>query len=361
MSSGWFLVVVIPPMIFFVSVIHLLHYWGWIQWMVGKFAAVFFHLMGISGAEAAVAAASPFLGQGESAVLIKTFVPLLTHAELHQIMTSGFATIAGSVLSGYIALGISPLALVSSCAMSIPAAITVSKLRYPEREEPLTLGGVLRIPEDDEGGQPFNSLHALANGSWAGIKIAGMVVASVLCITALLGLVNGLLGWWGSYLDIDNLDIQLIFGYVLYPVAFLLGVERNGDLMKVAKLIGIKIVANEFVAVRATPITPEFLASAEGSFLHEDKIANLPCVGTSAVRRTSSGCRIRLALSPVAPHRRLRRLRLRQHQRGGDPNRGPVSPRTREGRGSGRRGGLGADIGGFLYLDECLDCGYVDC
>lgn len=238
-------------MIFFVSFVHLLHYWGWVQWLVRKLATIFFHLMGISGAEAAVAAASPFLGQGESAVLVRAFLPLLTRAELHQIMTSGFATIAGSVLSGYIALGLSPLALVSSCAMSIPASIAISKLRYPESEEPLTRGSLVRIAEDGENERPFNSLHALANGSWAGIKIAGMVVASVLCILALLGLANGLLGWWGSYLDIDDLNIQLIVGYIFYPIAFLLGVERNGDLLKVAQLIGMKIVANEFVAVGA--------------------------------------------------------------------------------------------------------------
>jgi len=164
-------------------------------------------------------------------------------------MTSGFATIAGSVLSAYIGLGIDPLALVSSCVMSIPAAITISKLRYPETEEPLTKGvSRIRVPEDEEG-KAFNSLHAVAKGSWTGIKIAGMVVASVLCILALLALTNGLLFWWGSYLNIDDLSVQLIVGYIFYPIAFLLGVERNGDLLKVAQLIGIKVVTNEFVAV----------------------------------------------------------------------------------------------------------------
>lgn len=39
----------------------------------------------MSGAEAVVAAASPFIGQGESAMLIKPFVAHLTQAELHQV------------------------------------------------------------------------------------------------------------------------------------------------------------------------------------------------------------------------------------------------------------------------------------
>jgi CNT family concentrative nucleoside transporter len=246
----YFISGVIPPIIFFVAFVQLLYYWGWLQWAIGKFATIFFYGMKVSGAEAVVAAASPFVGQGESAMLIKPYIPHLTDAELHQVMTSGFATIAGSVLAAYISMGISAQALVSSCVMSIPASLAISKLRYPETEESLTAGKII-IPKDEDE-RPANSLHAFANGSWLGIKIGGMIVASLLCILALLGLVNGLLGWWGRYLNIDNplLSVELILGYLFYPIAFLLGVEREGgDLLKVSELIGIKIVANEFVAV----------------------------------------------------------------------------------------------------------------
>jgi CNT family concentrative nucleoside transporter len=248
---GYFLVNVIPPIIFFISLVQLFYYWGWLQWGIKKFATVFFYTMKVSGAEAVVAAASPFVGQGESAMLIKPFIPHLTDSELHQVMTSGFATIAGSVLAAYIGMGISPIALVSSCVMSIPASLAISKLRYPETEETLTAGEIV-IPKDEDE-RPSNFLHAFANGSWLGIKVGGMIVAALLCILALLGLVNGLLTWWGRYLNITNppLTVQLIVGYIFYPVAFLLGVERQGnDILKVGQLIGIKIVANEFVAFK---------------------------------------------------------------------------------------------------------------
>jgi len=214
LSSGYFVLNVIPPIIFFISFIALLYHWGWLQWGIKKFATVFFHTMGVCGAEAVVAAASPFFGMGESAMLIKPFIPHLTEAELHQVMTSGFATIAGSVLAAYISLGISPLALVSSCVMSIPASLAISKLRYPEREEPLTAGKI-HIPEDTDE-KATNSLHAFANGSWLGIKIGGMIIAVLLCIVALLALGDGILGWLGSYINISNppLSIQFILGYL---------------------------------------------------------------------------------------------------------------------------------------------------
>jgi len=213
LELGWFLVSVIPPIIFFISFIQLLYYWGWLQWAIAKFATIFFYGMRVSGAEAVVAAASPFVGQGESAMLIKPYIPHLTSAELHQVMTSGFATIAGSVLAAYISMGISPLALVSSCVMSIPASLTISKLRYPETEESLTAGKIV-IPRDRDE-RPSNSLHAFASGSWLGIKVGGMIVAAVLCILSRLGLTNGLLGWWGRYFNIDNppLSVELIVEY----------------------------------------------------------------------------------------------------------------------------------------------------
>ncbi|KAK2801918.1 hypothetical protein FQN51_005067 [Onygenales sp. PD_10] len=247
----WFLVSVIPAIIFFVSLVQLLYYIGVLQWFVKKFATFFFWSMKVSGAEAVVAAASPFIGQGESAMLIRPFVNHLTMAEIHQIMCSGFATIAGSVLIAYVGMGVNPQALISSCVMSIPASLAVSKMRYPETEETLTAGRVV-VPEEEDRAK--NALHAFANGAWLGLKIGAMITATLLCIISLVGLVNGLLTWWGHYLNINSppLTIQMIVGYICYPISFLLGVPRvNNDIYKVAKLIGLKLITNEFVAYKA--------------------------------------------------------------------------------------------------------------
>lgn len=232
---------VIPPIIFFISLVQVLYYIGFLQWFIGKVAVFVFWALNVSGAEAIVAAATPFIGQGESAMLVRPFVPHMTKAEIHQIMTCGFATISGSVLVGYIGLGLNAEVLVSSCIMSIPASLAISKLRYPETEETLTAGRVV-IPDDDEH-KAENSLHAFAEGAALGIQIALTIVASLLCIIAAVGLANGLLTWWGRYLDINEprLTLQTILGYGFYPVTFFLGVPRK-DLLKVARLIAEKVV-----------------------------------------------------------------------------------------------------------------------
>src|SRR6266702_5036959 len=66
----------------------ILYYLGVTQWIIKNFAW-FFHIMNVSGAEAVVAAASPFLGQGESACLVRPFVDIMTESEMHLVMTSG--------------------------------------------------------------------------------------------------------------------------------------------------------------------------------------------------------------------------------------------------------------------------------
>lgn len=240
LEVGWFIINVLPPIIFFVSIVQVLYYIGFLQWFVSKFATFLFWMLQVSGAEAVVAAATPFIGQGESALLVRPFVPHMTQAEIHQIMTCGFATISGSILVAYISLGLNAEALVSSCVMSIPASLAMSKLRYPETEETLTAGRVV-IPDDDEH-KAANAIHAFANGAWLGIKIAGSIIASLLCILAFVGLIDGLLTWWGRYLTIEELTLNLIFGYVFYPIAFLLGVPRNEDLLRVSRLLSEKVI-----------------------------------------------------------------------------------------------------------------------
>ena len=84
------------------------------------------------------------------------------------------------------------------------------------------------------------------------LKIAGMIVATLLCIIGFVGLINGFLGWWAGYWGMieTKLTLQLILGYVFYPIAWLLGVP-NDDLLRVGELIGQKIIINEFYAFNA--------------------------------------------------------------------------------------------------------------
>lgn len=245
---GMFFFAMLPAVAFFVAFVHIFYYCGTIQWFIGKFAKFFFWSLRITGAEANTASASPFIGIGESAILIKDLLPYLTLAELHQVMTSGFSTISGAVLVGYIGLDLSAQALVSSCVMSIPASIAASKLRYPETEIPLSQGTVNFAEDiDSEHKQPKNVLQAFSEGATLGLYTAATMLVQCMCIIALVALINGILTWFGKFWNIGELTLDLIFAYIFYPLTFLLGVPRK-EIFTISKLIATKFIQNEYVA-----------------------------------------------------------------------------------------------------------------
>lgn len=173
---------------------------------------------------------------------------VMTPSEIHLTMTSGFSTIAGSVLGAYIGLGVPAENLITASVMSIPASIAISKLRYPENEEPVTRGTVtIDRGATNEKNEPANALHAFSKGAVFGLIVAGQIFTNVLTVLALVGTINGLLTWIGRGFGIHALTLQLIFGYCFYPITFFLGVPR-GEILVVSRLIATKLVANEFVA-----------------------------------------------------------------------------------------------------------------
>ncbi|KAK6457983.1 concentrative Na+-nucleoside cotransporte [Scheffersomyces xylosifermentans] len=272
-NLGMFFFTVLPSVAFFVAFIHIWYYFGLIQWAIGKFAYFFFWTLRVSGAEAITAAASPFVGIGESAILIKDLMPYLTKAELHQIMTSGFSTISGAVLVGYIGLGLNAQALVSSCVMSIPASLAVSKLRYPETEESISAGRVI-IPTNKEDDKPQNVLQAFSHGATLGLRIAGTMMIQCLCIIGLVALINGVLGWFGQFWNIKGLSLELMLSYILYPLSFLLGPPRD-EIMHISKLLAHKFIQNEYVAYNMLITEAPYNAmSARGTL-----IATYACCG----------------------------------------------------------------------------------
>lgn len=245
---GMFFFTVLPAVAFFVAFIHILYYFNIMQWCIRKVANLFFWALKVTGAEAVTASGSPFLGIGESSVLVKDFMPFLTKAEIHQVMTSGFSTISGSVLVGYIGLGLNPQVMVSSCVMSIPASLAISKLRYPETEIPVTSARVDVCENfDEKEGKPKNVLQAFSNGATLGLRIAGLMMIQCMCIIALVALINGILTWFGNFWNIPSLTLELMGSYLLYPVSFLLGTPRS-EILPVSKLIAIKVIQNEYNA-----------------------------------------------------------------------------------------------------------------
>lgn len=226
----------LPTIIFVSSFFTVLYYFGILQFVVRIMARVMIRLLRTSGAETLSAAANVFMGQTEAPLIVKPYVPTMTRSELLAMMVGGMATISGGVMAVYISLGADPIAILTTSVMAAPCSLYLAKILIPEMEEPQTRGEVKLVIERTHA----NVVDAAAAGASDGTVLAINVAAMLIAFLAFIALIDFLLGFAG-------LSLAQVFGWVFAPVAVLMGVSA-ADVPKMADLLGIKLVANEFVA-----------------------------------------------------------------------------------------------------------------
>ncbi len=249
----------LPVIIFFSALSSILYYFGVIQKLVGFLAWGLTKLFRISGSESLSVAGNIFLGQTEAPLLIKAYLEKMNRSELFLVMVGGMATVAGSVLGAYIGFlgGDDPVqrlefakSLLAASVMAAPGAVVIAKIIYPQTEEIKT---DIEISHDKIG---ENFLSAISIGTGEGIRMAVNVAAMLLVFIALIALVNsifsglgdvlGLNAWVAQNTPYEAFTIEFILGYLFAPLMWLVGVAKE-DMALMGQLLGIKIVASEFV------------------------------------------------------------------------------------------------------------------
>lgn len=250
---------VLPTIIFFSALTSVLFYLGIIQKVVKLMAMLLTKLLKISGAESLSVAGNIFLGQTEAPLLIKAYLEKMTKSEMLLVMIGGMATVAGAVLAAYIGFlgGDDPALrlvyakhLLAASVMAAPGAIVISKILHPQTEE---INTEVEVSSEKIGS---NILDAIANGTTEGLRLAVNVGAMLLVFVAFIAMLNGILGWIGDFSTINfwmaantpypTLSLEAILGTIFAPLMWLIGVA-NEDIMMMGQLLGIKLVASEFV------------------------------------------------------------------------------------------------------------------
>ena len=251
---------VLPTIIFFSAFMAVMYYLGIVQVVIASMARFMHWTLQTSGSETMSCSANVFVGQTEAPFLVKPFLERMTTSELHAIMVGGFATIAGSVLAGYIQMGVDAGHLLAASVMSAPAALVVAKLLYPETEVSETAGDV-EMPEIETAD---NVVEAAANGTTDGLALALNVGAMLIAFISLIAFLDMVLGfgdriidggWLGGAQIVGSTEfagyfpgsMKTLFGTLLAPLAFIMGVPWN-DASAVGNLLGIKLTVNEFVS-----------------------------------------------------------------------------------------------------------------
>ncbi len=254
-----FVFAILPTVIFFAALTSVLFYFGIIQKVVKIMALMLSKILGVSGPESLSVAGNIFLGQTESPLMIKAYLEKMTKSEILLVMIGGMATVAGGVLAAYIGFlgGEDPELkifyakhLLTASVMAAPGAIVISKILYPETEK---IDTNVNISQDQIGD---NFLDAISNGTTEGLKLAANIAAMLLVFIAFIAMGNYMLDKFGDLVEINswianntvysNLSIELILGYLFAPLMWLIGVAKE-DVTLMGQLLGIKIVASEFI------------------------------------------------------------------------------------------------------------------
>ena len=249
----------LPVIIFFSALSSILYYFGIIQKVVGFLAWGLTKIFKISGSESLSVAGNIFLGQTEAPLLIKAYLEKMNRSEIFLVMVGGMATVAGSVLGAYIGFlgGDDPVqrlefakSLLAASVMAAPGAVVISKIIYPQTEEIIT---DVKVSNTKIG---ENFLSAISIGTGEGIKMAVNVAAMLLVFIALIAMANSIFSGIGSFVGLNSwvaantvyysFSIEFVLGYLFAPLMWLVGVAKE-DMTLMGQLLGIKLVASEFV------------------------------------------------------------------------------------------------------------------
>lgn len=281
---------VLPIIIFFSSLVSVLYYIGIMGRIIRVVGGALQWLLGTSRAESMSATANIFVSQTEAPMVIKPFVGKMSNSELFAVMVGGMATVAGSVLAGYVALGVEMKYLLAASFMAAPGGFLMAKLLLPETQEIDNHEEVL----EQETEQYANVIDAAAGGAAAGLQLAVNIGAMLIAFVALIAMLNGLLGWVGTYVGAPELSMQGILGQLFRPIAFILGVPWEESAVA-GSMIGQKLVLNEFVAFL------DFSVQKASMSPHTQAVITFALCGFA---NFSSIAILLGGLATIAPHRR---------------------------------------------------------
>ena len=269
-SGAAFALQVLPVIIFLGALIYQLLYLRVIQLATHYVGGAIGRLLGVSKVESMYAAVVVFLGMSEAPLLISPYLKRLSASQMFTVVTAGLTAASGSTLIGYALLGAPLPYLLAATVMNAPAALVMAKIMWPDtvREPvepveavehgdgaPAPAGGTAAEPVADDDfdvrevrdTESANLIDALARGALAGGRVAVAVACLLVAFVALIALLNGIIGGIAGLFGVEGLTFQQLLGYVMAPVAWLLGVPWS-ESVQAGQYIGIKTVLNEFVA-----------------------------------------------------------------------------------------------------------------
>ncbi|MGD1969572.1 MAG: nucleoside transporter C-terminal domain-containing protein [Desulfobacterales bacterium] len=246
------------PLVLLMSALSaLLFYWKVLPFVVRAFSWALQKTMRLGGAEGLGVSANIFVGMVESPLFIRPYLKEMTRSEIFTLMTCGMATIAGTVMVLYASILSDKIPdvmghILTASIISVPAAVTISKIMVPETKAPT--GGQLSAPDPAS-----SSMDAVTKGTLQGIDLLLNIIAMLVVLVALVYLVNLMLGLLPD-MGGAPVTLQRLLGIVMAPIVWLMGIPWS-ESATAGALMGTKTILNELLAyIDLSRLTPDALS-----------------------------------------------------------------------------------------------------
>jgi CNT family concentrative nucleoside transporter len=238
-----FAIHVLPVIIFFSALMSVLYHLGVMQWIVQIVGGALHWVIGSGRVETLNAAANIFIGQTEAPLVVRPYLRGLTEPQFFAIMVSGVASIAGTVLAGYVLMGAETKYLLAAAFMAAPGGLLMAKMIMPDEKLEPDHGAKVVM----EKSQYANVILAAATGATDGLKLAVNIGAMLIAFVALIALINGIFGLVGGWIGFPDLSMEYLLGWIFAPIMWVLSVPWE-EARAAGALFGEKLVLNEFIA-----------------------------------------------------------------------------------------------------------------
>ena len=244
-NSGFiFAIQVLSIIIFFSALMSVLYHLRIMEWIVKIVGGGMHKIVGTDPIESMNAAANIFVGQTEAPLVVKPYLKNLSEAQVFTVMVSGVASIAGTVLAGYVLMGVELKYLLAASLMAAPGGLLMAKIIMPDENVSQNSFDKKIIIESSSH---KNIILAAASGTSDGLRLAATIGAMLIAFVALIALFNGVIGGIFNIFGIEGITLQFLLGKLFQPVMYLLSIPW-AEAEAAGALFGEKIILNEFVA-----------------------------------------------------------------------------------------------------------------
>lgn len=228
--------------VFFSALLSIFSYLGILPFIVRIVGGALSKITGLPRVESFHAVNSVFFGSSEALIVIKNDLQHFNKNRMFIICCSAMSSVSASVTASYVMM-LDAKYVLAALPLNLFSSLIVCSLLTPvdTKEEETT------VQKFDKNLFGDSLIGAMINGALDGLKVAGIVAALMIAFIGVMEVVNYVISAVSGAMG-HAITLQQIFGYILAPFAFLMGIPVQ-DIISAGGIMGTKIVLNEFVAI----------------------------------------------------------------------------------------------------------------